>query len=769
MFSSNPLSTLLLLSFVALCLFQSPVFATKKSYIVYFGGHSHGPEVTSEDLRRVTDSHHQFLGSFLGSVEKAKDAIIYSYKRHINGFAALLEEHEAAKISQHPDVVSLFLDKSRKLHTTRSWEFMNLEKNGAIYPASLWKKAHFGHDVIIANLDTGVWPESKSFSDVGYGPVPKRWRGSCQNETSPTGVRCNRKLIGAKYFNKGFLASGGNVSHDQNTPRDYEGHGTHTLSTAGGNFVPGANVFGAGNGTAKGGSPRARVAAYKVCWPNTGEGACTDADIMKAMDAAIHDGVDVISMSLGGDPSDYFSDGIAISTYHAVRRGVVVVCSAGNSGPTAKTVSNVAPWIISVGASTIDREFRANVNLKNGLVIKGTSVAAAMPQKFYPIVNSADARASNITGQNATLCMTGSIDPEKVKGKILVCTRGVNTRVDKGEVAANAGAVGMILCNDEASANEIIADAHMLPATHITYEDGLKLLHYLANSKDPQGYITPSKAFLQTKPAPVMAAFSSRGPNSITPQILKPDVIAPGVNIIAAYSEGASPTGQVYDTRRIPYNVDSGTSMACPHISGIVGLLRSVHPDWTPAAIRSAIVTTARVRDNTGNHVKDADYTEATPFAYGAGHVRPNRAMNPGLVYDLTEADYLNFLCASGYNHTTMNKFSGAKHYTCPSNLDLLNVNYPAITIPNLSGSVTVSRTVKNVGKPGTYTALTLEPDGVSVSVEPQTLHFKERGEELKFKVTLKAKKKVEGHVFGELKWFDGIHHVKSPIVVAMS
>nr|GLL17369.1 subtilisin-like protease SBT5.4 [Ipomoea trifida] len=750
------------------------LYSVLESYIVYLGEHSHGPDVTSADLRRVTNSHYEFLGSFLGSVDKAKDAMIYSYKRHINGFAALLEEHEAAEITRHPDVLSLFLDKSRTLHTTHSWEFMNVEKSGGEVPSnSIWNKARFGRDVIIANLDTGVWPESQSFNDNGFGPVPKKWKGLCQNETSPTGVRCNRKLIGAKYFNKGYLSSdeGKNLSPHMHTPRDYEGHGTHTLSTLGGSFVPGASISGAGNGTAKGGSPGARVAAYKICWPTTKDGGCYDSDVMKAIDAAIHDGVDVISMSLGGDPGDYFNDGIAIGAFHAVRKGIAVVCSAGNSGPYPGTVTNVAPWIITVGASTLDREFQSNVKLQNGQCIKGTSMSPALPdQKMYPLINSADAKASNASAQNATLCMAGAIDPKKVKGKILVCQRGISARVEKGHVAATAGAVGMILCNDEASANEIIADAHVLPATQITYNDGLKLYKYLQSSEEPQGSITPPKAVLQTKPAPVMAAFSSRGPNKVTPEILKPDVTAPGVNIIAAYSQGTSPTGLPFDHRTFPFNVDSGTSMSCPHVSGIVGLLRILHPHWSPAALRSALITTAGTKDNTGNTIRDADDKAATPFAYGAGHVRPNRAADPGLVYDLSITDHLNFLCASGYNHSSIKTFSGGKHhYKCPENIDLLSFNYPSITVPNLSGTVTVIRTVKNVGKPATYVAVLRQPQGISVSVEPKVLNFEKIGEEKRFKVTFEAKEDVEGYVFGELIWSDGRHHVTSPIAVAVS
>lgn len=170
---------------------------------------------------------------------------------------------------------------------------------------------------------------------------------------------------------KGFVANHGPVNSSFETAVDVDGHGSHTLSTAGGNFVPNASIFGVGKGTAKGGSPRARVASYKVCWPGTDRtGGCFDADIMAAFDRAIHDGVDVLSLSLGGDPSPYFQDGISIGSFHAVKKGIVVVCSAGNDGPTPGTVSNVSPWIITVGASTLDREFRAFVELRNGLQFK---------------------------------------------------------------------------------------------------------------------------------------------------------------------------------------------------------------------------------------------------------------------------------------------------------------------------------------------------------------------------------------------------------------
>ncbi|KAK9267212.1 hypothetical protein L1049_009632 [Liquidambar formosana] len=376
-------------------------FDSDRGSQVYLGAHSHGPEISTADLDRVTDSHYEFLGSYLGSNDKAKDAIFYSYRRYINGFAANLEEEDATEIAKHPKVLSVFPNQGRKLHTTHSWDFMLLEKNGVIHPSSAWKKARFGEDTIIANLDTGVWPESESFNDIGYGPIPSKWKGICQNDTS-AGVPCNRKLIGARYFNKGYIAYAGPPNSSTLSARDYEGHGSHTLSTAGGNFVPGASIFGVGNGTAKGGSPKARVAAYKVCWPPVNGTECFDADIMEAFDVAIHDGVDVLSVSLGGDPTDYFNDGLSIGAFHAVKNGVVVVCSAGNSGPTDGTVSNVSPWMITVGASTMDREFRAYVELRNGLRLKGTSLTKPLPEdRFYPLISGGQAKAANASANEA--------------------------------------------------------------------------------------------------------------------------------------------------------------------------------------------------------------------------------------------------------------------------------------------------------------------------------------------------------------------------------
>ncbi|KAG5235948.1 conserved oligomeric Golgi complex [Salix suchowensis] len=666
---------------------------------------------------------------------KAKEKIFYSYTHNINGFAAVLEEEEASSLSKHPDVISVLLNKARKLHTTYSWNFLGLEKDGVVPPSSLWKKARYGEGVIIGNLDTGL------------GPVPSKWRGICQNDTRE-GVPCNRKLIGARYFNKGYGSEVGHLNSSFQTARDFEGHGTHTLPTAAGNFVPGANVFGNGNGTAKGGSPRARVAAYKVCWPPVGvnEGGCFEADILSGFEAAISDGVDVLSVSLGGAVDEYSDDAIAIGSFHAFNKGITVVASAGNSGPGPGSVSNVAPWLITVGASTLDRAFTIYVALGNRKHLKGVSLSQkSLPaRKFYPLISGARAKVSSQSEEDANLCKPGTLDSRKVKGKILVCLRGVIPRVEKGHVALLAGAVGMILANDEVLA-----------------------MTFLPTLTDPWAYITNVRTVLGTKPAPSMASFSSRGPNILEGSILKPDITAPGVRVIAAFTLATGPTGEDYDKRRTVFNNESGTSMSCPHVSGIVSLLKSLHPDWTPAAIRSAIMTTATTRDNNGDPILDSPNTRATPFAYGAGHVQPNRAADPGLVYDLTANDFLNYLCSRGYTAKDLKLFTD-KPYNCPESFSLTDFNYPSISVVNLNDTITITRRVKNVGSPGKYYIHVGEPTGVLVSVEPDNLEFKKLGEEKTFKLTFKLapKWKLSSDVFGILTWSDGKHFVRSPLVV---
>ncbi|KAG9448786.1 hypothetical protein H6P81_008751 [Aristolochia fimbriata] len=594
-------------------------------------------------------------------------------------------------------------------------------------------------------------------------------------------VECKyrRKLIGMRSFSKGFEAAVFPLNASQRVPRDTYGHGTHTLSTAGGAFVDNAEFYGYGKGTAKGGSPRARAASYKVCWLNKeGEADCRDEDILAGFDQAIADGVDVISVSLGPDLPipDYFQEGTAIGSFHAVMHGIVVVCAAGNSGRRpGGTVANVAPWIITVAASTTDRSLDTFVQLGNHKQLHGVGQSSGrqMQHKYYPLINSLDAKLDTANATAAQLCFSGALDPEKVKGKVVACLRGNYPRVDKGKAVLEAGGVGMVLANDKEDGDQISPDIHYLPTTHISYTDGLALYSYTNATKSPVAYIV-QRTSIGSKPAPVMAIFSSRGPNSLNPEILKPDITAPGVHILAAFSEAVPPSGLKDDERRVSFRLMNGTSMSCPHVAGVAGLLRKIYPDWSPAAIRSAIMTTARSRDNTMEPMMNASLAKATPFNHGAGHIRPNRAQDPGLVYDIPNVDYLNFLCYRGYNSSQMASFSKGGNYTCPENWSILDMNYPSIAVPNLRKPTTITRTLKNVGTPATYDVRVEHLAGVSATVEPKTLTFEKVGEEKSYKLTLSPKeygrRNIMGggeYVFGRIIWSDGTHYVRSPIVVS--
>ncbi|KAK7320538.1 hypothetical protein VNO77_30097 [Canavalia gladiata] len=632
----------LVLSSFLLCIFlQEPTNALRKTYVVYLGGHSHGPDPSPNDLETATNSHYDLLSSVLGSHEKAKEAIMYSYNKHINGFAALLEQEEASEIAKNPNVVSVFLSKEYKLHTTRSWDFLGLEKNGKIPANSAWRKAKFGENIIIANIDTGVWPEHPSFSDVGYGPVPAKWRGKdvCEIDHLGTSKKnfCNRKLIGARIFSEAHEAEVSKLEESQRTARDIVGHGTHTLSTAGGNFTRGANVFGQGRGTAKGGSPRARVVAYKACWHKMDAGGCHEADILQAFDFAISDGVDIISASVGASvpyTEALFTDGISIGAFHAVARNIPVLCSAGNEGPSPRSVTNVAPWSFTIAASTMDRDFLSTISFGKNHHVKGASLNRGLSKSnrtFHPLIRSINAKLPTASTDDARLCKPGTLDPKKVKGKILVCRRANKiTSVNETHQGQLAGAIAVLVENDKQSGNTLLAEPHTLPAANIN-DAGFEDSGGSHDSNKLFAYLTAAQTHIGAKPAPIIAGFSSRGPNAVQPLILKPDVTAPGVNVIAAFTQAAGPSNLASDARRNLFNVQQGTSMACPHVAGVAGLVKAVHPTWSPAAIKSAIMTTATTLDNTNQPIKNASDNVATPYDYGAGHIQPNLAIDPGL------------------------------------------------------------------------------------------------------------------------------------------
>ncbi|XWS67745.1 hypothetical protein CRYUN_Cryun04dG0031800 [Craigia yunnanensis] len=669
--------------------------------------------------------------------------ILHIYDTVFHGFSASVTETHAASLSNHPSVLAVFEDRRRELHTTRSPQFLGLRNQHG-----LWSDSDYGSDVIIGVFDTGIWPERRSFSDTNLGPVPARWKGVCQTGAKFVAKNCNRKLIGARVFSKGHEAAAGpggpiagiNETIEFMSPRDADGHGTHTASTAAGRHAFRASMGGYAAGIAKGVAPKARLAVYKVCWKNSG---CFDSDILAAFDAAVNDGVNVISISIGGGEgisSPYYLDPIAIGAYGAVSRGVFVSSSAGNDGPNLMSVTNLAPWLVTVGAGTIDRNFPADVILGDGRRLNGVSLYSGeqLKGKMYPLVYPGKSGVLS-----ASLCMENSLDPNVVKGKIVICDRGNSPRVAKGLVVKNSGGVGMILANGVSNGEGLVGDAHLLPACALGSDEGDAVKSYVSSSANPTATIDIKGTVIGIKPAPVVASFSARGPNGLNPEILKPDLIAPGVNILAAWTDAVGPTGLDSDQRKTEFNILSGTSMACPHVSGAAALLKSAHPDWSPAAIRSAMMTTATITDNKNQPMIDeATGNRSTPYDFGAGLLNLDRAMDPGLIYDITNNDYENFLCAIGYN-------------------------------PKDPTSKTFIRTVTNLGQTNAvYVAKIEAPKGVTVTVKPVKLVFTPAVKKMSFLVTITADSKHlvlddAGAVFGSLSWTDGNNHVvRSPIVV---
>ena len=527
-----------------------------------------------------------------------------------------------------------------------------------------------------------------------------------------------------------------------------------------------ANLFDYAKGTARGMATRARVAAYKVCWL----GGCFSSDILAAMEKAIEDNVNVISMSLGGGMSDYYRDSVAIGAFSAMEKGIFVSCSAGNAGPSSYSLSNQAPWITTVGAGTIDRDFPAYVSLGNGKNFSGVSLykGNSLPGKLLPFVYAGN--ASNAT--NGNLCMIGTLIPEKVAGKIVLCDRGVNSRVQKGSVAKDAGALGMVLANTAANGEELVADAHLLPATAVGEKNGDIIKNYLFTDPNPTVTVLFEGTKVGIQPSPVVAAFSSRGPNSITLEILKPDIIAPGVNILAGWSGNVGPTGLSIDDRRVGFNIISGTSMSCPHVSGLAALVKAEHQDWSPAAIRSALMTTAYTVYKSGQKLQDISTGKpATPFDYGSGHVDPVAALDPGLVYDLTADDYLNFACALNYSAAQISSLSG-RNFTCDASktYSVTDLNYPSFSVVltgNGSSVPKYTRTVTNVGSTGTYkVSISSESPLVKIRVEPESLSFSAINEKKSYTVTFTTTGSLpsNSNSFARLEWTDGKHTVGSPI-----
>ncbi|KAK9275108.1 hypothetical protein L1049_022367 [Liquidambar formosana] len=755
--------------FFLVSLLQCLSVMAKQTYIVH---------MRYQDKPASYATHHDWYASNLQSLSNSttSDSLLYTYTTAYHGFAASLNPDDAESLRRSDSVLGVYEETVYTLHTTRTPEFLGLETDFGSWdghrPQDLNQASQ---DVIIGVLDTGVWPESKSFDDTGMTDLPSRWRGKCESGSDFKPSLCNKKLIGARIFSKGYrMASGGSFvkrPKEIESPRDNDGHGTHTASTAAGALVANASLLGYASGNARGMATHARVAAYKVCW-STG---CFGSDIIAGMEQAIIDGVDVLSLSLGGGSAPYYRDPIAIGAFTAMEKGIFVSCSAGNSGPAKASLANLSPWIMTVGAGTLDRDFPAYAVLGNEKNLTGVSLYSGRGMGNKP-VGLVYNKGSNST---SNMCLPGSLEPNEVRGKVVVCDRGINARVEKGEVVRDAGGVGMILANTAASGEELVADSHLLPAVAVGKKVGDLIREYVRSDPNPTAVLSFGGTVLNVRPSPVVAAFSSRGPNTVTPQILKPDVIGPGVNILAAWSEAIGPTGLERDTRKTQFNIMSGTSMSCPHISGLAGLLKAAHPNWSPSAIKSALMTTAYTQDNNNSPLHDAaGGALSTPWAHGSGHVDPKKALSPGLVYDISTEDYVAFLCSLGYTVDQMKIIVKRPNITCSKKSTKSSpgqLNYPSFSV--LFGNSRTTRVVRytrvltNVGAAGSvYNVTVTGPPRVGVTVKPTTLVFKNVGERQRYTVTFVAKKggnPMTGSSFGYLVWSNAQHQVRSPIAFA--
>ncbi|XVF33425.1 hypothetical protein REPUB_Repub17cG0167900 [Reevesia pubescens] len=731
---------MVLLAFIAVI---STASADKQTYIVRMDK----TKITNtyKSLANSKSWHQAILDSLVDvssqqeeqELEATPPELVYSYETAFFGFAAKLSAKQLESLKKIDGFVSAIPDKMLSLHTTRSTQFLGLQGSKGLWHSSNVLQS----DVIIGVVDGGIWPEHVSFQDHGMPPVPARWRGSCEKGSKFSPSNCNKKLIGARSFYGGYLAAGGTINETEEylSARDADGHGTHTASTAAGDIVEHANLFGLANGSAAGMRYTARIAVYKVCWPG-----CTTVDILTAIVQAIEDGVDVLSLSLGSrsEAEPYYQDYLAIASFLAFRTGIFVTFSAGNSGPQAYTAVNTAPWIMTVAASTMDRSFPTTVKLGNGQTFEGSSFYTGKAIKQSPIVYGKTAG-----GQGAQYCITGSLNPKLVKGKIVICEQGLIDLAPKGEQVKLAGGVGMIIVS--IVGEDLSTEVHILPATLLGASASKSIKKYVNSTKAP----TASIAFKGTTygdRAPKVAVFSSRGPNLVGPDVIKPDVTAPGVDILAAWPAETSPSGLKSDKRRVLFNMISGTSMACPHVSGIAALLKSKHKNWSPSAIKSALMTTAYTIDNRGKPIVDlALYGSATPFGLGSGHVDPVKASNPGLIYDITVEDYIFYLCSLKYSASQISMFE--QGFRCPKKPTMQpgDLNYPSFAV-NFKGkaqNITVSyeRTVKNVGiSRSTYKVSVEEPKEVSVIVKPNILRFKKLGETLSYKVSFVGQNKIE-------------------------
>lgn len=716
-------------------------------------------QMYSNRLKRIHDQKLASVG--------ASDQKVYSYTHAMNGFAAMLTAGEAARLSRDKSVVTVIEDFAMDVDTNNSPDFLGLNDSRD----GLRKRRKLrGEDVIVGILDTGAVPGHPSFADtrqfdlpafcedptrpwqqrtcdvliekrskVVYDEPPAQWNGACEEGEGWTTDDCNNKLIGARWYVDGFLAGRGSVVEGEFlSPRDSSGHGSHTASTAAGNHVT-ATFNGTPVAEISGMAPRARIAVYKVCWlsPGATNFSCFFSDSAAATDDAVADGVDVINFSIG--TAQTFTDPQDLAFLRAASEGVFVARSAGNDGPGPFTTNAGSPWVTSVAASTLDGTGIATATRVNS----PPSVAGLYPSLegaiTAPLVEVGPVTDDLVAADPLDACTPLAND---IGGQIAFIARGACAFTVKIENAVNAGASAVLMYSDDRPKTVMGGTATALtlsiPGVMIDNAAGIELLQEIDSGATVNVTLSANEFIEETLTGNIMADFSSRGPYAPVDDWIKPDITAPGVRILAANTPDQA-DGSAGDL----FGYLNGTSMSSPHIAGLGALLIEARPDWSPAQVKSALMTTARQ-----NVVKEDGTTPADPFDFGAGHAEPNDAVNPSLTYDAGLLDYLAASCGTVTPLVSPEECAFVED-TLGLSTDPSDLNLPSIGIDGIPGSQTVTRTVTAVSRfrgrnakpqgpnrPVTYTASIEAPEGFAVEVSPATLSLRP-GESASYEMTV--------------------------------